>query len=398
MGYLNRYLLLLAFNVLNAVAFGAIVSVAAVNIADHSSPTNLIIYYAYTGLLSLALLLAEFRAPRLLSSQARFLFTYTGRGLLFTYFGCIVYTNTLYNVIACIYTVSLGVVYLVVAWVPVVPLQNGILYNWSRWCREGSEQFYGTEEGDARQEHPTGKSRPQQNTGPALHRYSSPPGQAPASVNAHAVRLSSQATAHELNPNYPAYVSAQSMVWPESPSELALNNDPGQLAISATERHKNESFVYGVSVETKQSDTTGDAYLDSIVNSSRFAREIMMDSEGDQVIVVRDAQAPVVARSSFGLAGELATGGTALVRPSSQASYAIPAQSTALHYTPSSPLARPYSPAAARISSPMPYHVFAPESRESLNENIIHISRALNVDDEEAYLEPTPSSFHHSPR
>ncbi|KAJ2480005.1 hypothetical protein IWW47_005984, partial [Coemansia sp. RSA 2052] len=212
MGYLNWYLLLLAFNVLNAVAFGAIVSVAAVNIADHSSPTNLIIYYAYTGLLSLALLLAEFRAPRLLSSQARFLFTYTGRGLLFTYFGCIVYTNTLYNVIACIYTVSLGVVYLVVAWVPVVPLQNGILYNWSRWCREGSEQFYGTEEGDARQEHPTGKTRPQQNTGPALHRYSSPPGQAPASVNTHAVRLSSQATAHELNPNYPAYVSAQSMV------------------------------------------------------------------------------------------------------------------------------------------------------------------------------------------
>ncbi|KAJ2884750.1 hypothetical protein IWW38_005392, partial [Coemansia aciculifera] len=271
MGYLNRYLLLLVLNVLNAVAFGAIVSVAVVNIVDHSSPTNLIIYYAYTGLLSLTLFLAEFRAPRLLSSQARFLFTYTGRGLLLTYFGCIVYTNTLYNVIACIYTVSLGVVYLVVAWVPFVPLQKGILYNWSRWCREGSEQFYDDEdEVDSQdQRRMDGKTRRQQNAGAALHHFGSPPGQAPESDNVRAMRLSSQATAHELNPRYPAYTSAQSMVWPESPTELAIsanpqanNNDMGHPAIAATERHKNESFVYGVSVETKQPDTTGDEYLD----------------------------------------------------------------------------------------------------------------------------------------
>ncbi|KAJ2742206.1 hypothetical protein GGI20_004649 [Coemansia sp. BCRC 34301] len=396
MGYLNRYLLLLAFNVLNAVAFGAIVSVAVVNIANHSSPTNLIIYYAYTGLLSLALLLAEFRAPRLLSSQARFLFTYTGRGLLLTYFGCIVYTNTLYNVVACIYTISLGVVYLVLAWVPVVPLQNSIIYNWSRWCCEGSEQFYGAEDGSASQDHGS-DTQHQRLAGKAQHQQDSV---APESVNAHVVRLSSQATAHELNPNYPAYVSAQSMVWPESPTELAISGDHvvGQPPVATTERHKNESFVYGVSVETKQSDTTGDAYLDSIVNSSRFAREVMMDSDSDQVIVVRDTQSSMVARSSFGLAGELATGGTALVRPNSQASFAASAQSPALHFIPGPPLTRPYSPAAGRISSPMPYHVFAPESRESLNENIVHISRALDVDDERAFLEPAPGPFHHSSR
>ncbi|KAJ2871233.1 hypothetical protein H4R27_005726 [Coemansia aciculifera] len=385
MGYLNRYLLLLAFNLLNAIAFGAIISVAAVNIADHSSPTNLIIYYAYTGLLSLALLVAEFRAPRLLNSQARFLFTYTGRGLLFTYFGCIVYTNTLYNVVACIYTVSLGVVYLVVAWVPVVPLQNGVLYNWSRWHCEGSEQFYGGEEGssednggDTRQI--GGKSRRRYETAVATHRYSSPPGPVAESVNALGVRLSSQATARELNPNYPAYVSAQSMVWPESPSELAISVDAlanNAVAQPPVAERQNESFVYGVSVETKQSNTTGDAYLDSIVNSSRFAREVM-DSENDnQVIVVRDGQSPAVVRSSFGLAGELAGNGT---RPYSQCG-------------PGSPLARPCS--AARISSPMPYHVFAPESRESLNENIGHVNRALN---DEEYLGPASNSFHHSPR
>ncbi|KAJ2061425.1 hypothetical protein GGI17_003106 [Coemansia sp. S146] len=345
MGYLNRYLLLLAFNLLNAIAFGAIISVAAVNIADHSSPTNLIIYYAYTGLLSLALLVAEFRAPRLLNSQA---------------------------------------LYLVVAWVPVVPLQNGVLYNWSRWHCEGSEQFYGAEEGpdeehggDTRQI--GGKSRRRYETAVATHRYSSPPGPVAESVSALGVRLSSQATAHELNPNYPAYVSAQSMVWPESPSELAISVDAlanNAVAQPPVTERQNESFVYGVSVGTKQSNTTGDAYLDSIVNSSRFAREVM-DSENDnQVIVVRDGQSPAVVRSSFGLAGEFAGNGT---RPYSQCG-------------PGSPLARPCS--AARISSPMPYHVFAPESRESLNENIGHIDRALN---DEEYLGPASNSFHHSP-
>ncbi|KAJ2556230.1 hypothetical protein EV175_002099, partial [Coemansia sp. RSA 1933] len=141
MGLLNRYLLLLVFNVLNVVAFGAIVSVAVINIVDHEAPTNLIIYYGYTGLLSLALLFSEIRVPRLLNAQARFLFTYTGRGILLTYFGCIVYTSSLYNVIACIFTVSLGVVYFVLAWVSFVPLHNGLLYNISRWRIEGTKQL-----------------------------------------------------------------------------------------------------------------------------------------------------------------------------------------------------------------------------------------------------------------
>ncbi|KAJ2487577.1 hypothetical protein IWW37_005174 [Coemansia sp. RSA 2050] len=378
MGYLNRYLLLLVFNLLNVIAFGAIVSVAAVNIADHTSPTNLIVYYAYTGLLSLALLVAEFRAPRLLNSQARFLFTYTGRGLLFTYFGCIVYTNTLYNVIACIYTVSLGVVYLVVAWVPVVPLQSGVLYNWSRWKCEGSEQFYGTEEG-ANEEHGSdtrigGKSRRRYEPNVTVRRYSSPPGPIAESVSALGVRLSSQATARELNPNYPAYVSTQSMAWPESPPDLAISVDAltnNAVAQPLAAERDNESFVYGMSVETKQPNTTGDAYLDSIVNSSRFARDVMDGENENQLIVVRNARSSVVAVSSLGLAGEVAGNVT---RPYSQSGRGSP---------------------LARISSPMPYHVFAPESRESLSENIGHINRALN---EEAYLDSAPSSFHHSLR
>ncbi|KAJ1727077.1 hypothetical protein LPJ61_004777, partial [Coemansia biformis] len=125
----NRYLLLLLFNVLNVAAFGAIVAVAVINVVDRAAPTNLLIYYGYTGLLSLVLLLSELRVPRLLHSQARFLFTYTGRGIVLTYFGCITYSDRTFNVFACIYAVSLGVVYFVVAWVPFVSTQHGLAYN-----------------------------------------------------------------------------------------------------------------------------------------------------------------------------------------------------------------------------------------------------------------------------
>ncbi|KAJ2474864.1 hypothetical protein EV174_005483, partial [Coemansia sp. RSA 2320] len=374
MGYFNRYLLLLVFNVLNAVAFGAVVSVAAVNIADHSSPTNLIIYYAYTGILSLALLVAEFRAPRLLNSQARFLFTYSGRGLIFTYFGCIVYTNTLYNVIACIYTVSLGVVYLVVAWLPCVPLQHGILYNWSRWCRVGSSQFYSADGTDTSQTRGSGGSsttRHQQlfvaDKTDRPHYFASPALVA-TMAHAHAEPIPLQATAHELNPNFPAYVSALSMEWPESPPDHAVSSAMAHPVAegSPAEQRKNESFIYGVTVATKQSNTTGDAYLDSIVNSSRFAREMMMEAESDdQVIVVRNEQQPIASPVSHGLAAELGPldNTHSLPRPCSQASLAT-------HNIPGAP--------HSRISSPMPYHVFAPQSRVSLNENILHVSRALN--------------------
>ncbi|KAJ2385432.1 hypothetical protein GGI05_004701, partial [Coemansia sp. RSA 2603] len=276
MGYINRYLLLLVFNVLNVAAFGLIVSVAVVNIVDRQSPTNLLIYHGYTGLLSLALLLSELRVPRLLKAQARFLFTYTGRGIVLTYFGCIVYRSKKFNTAACIFVVSLGVLYFVLAWVPFVPLQHGAMYNWNRWCNEGVKQFYGEgkkEEG--------GKGMDE---GGRIEEGTEGPGLQPASDHERGIDR-----------------SMQEMVWPESLPDMPAKGSPQQSAYSGYRGTTvNESFIYGLTTVTKRPQTTGDEYLDSIVNSSRFARDVMENS--DQSIVVREDSS--LARPYSGLASE----------------------------------------------------------------------------------------------
>ncbi|KAJ2726762.1 hypothetical protein GGI07_000273 [Coemansia sp. Benny D115] len=380
MGYLNRYLLLLVFNVLNIAAFLAIVSVAVVNIVHKESATNLLIYYGYTGVLSLALLLSEFRVPRLLNSQARFLFTYTGRGIVLTYFGCIVYTNRLYNIVACIYTVSLGVLYLVVAWLPFIPLQHGILYNWDRWCCEGAGQFYAEEKEDASGDTLASKGLLPEDTAGIPISDDLGGGRGGGLADVLNPRLSSQLTSRGLEPGYISYQATGSSVhWPDSIPEIASPEHPnspapaahGSPLANAGTVQQNESFVYGLTTRVKRPQTTGDEYLDSIVNSSQFARDILdEDEERSEAIVVRDTQ-------------------SALARPFSSGSKGLGADAT----DPINAASRPQSPMAPHpvvshsrpvssmlISSPIPYLVFAPESREALNDNILQVTQALDLD------------------
>ncbi|PIA15943.1 hypothetical protein COEREDRAFT_81645 [Coemansia reversa NRRL 1564] len=409
MGYLNQYLLLLLFNLLNVLAFGAIVSVAVINIVDHAAPTNLIIYYAYTGLLSLALLLSELRVPLLLNSQARFLFTYTGRGIVLTYFGCIVYTDKLFNVIACIFTVSLGVIYFVVAWMPFISMQHGLLYNWARWTTEGSTRLTANanERGQMHISNTDGSSLGRSHSlEKPLHTIGIDAGhvgetKAPECYTGSPERAIS---VHRLNPGYARHTSVQSTTWPESPNEestesTALGTD-GATVDANTRRQTNDSFVYGLTTETREPDTTGDPYLDSIINSSRFAHEIM-DNTDDNYIAVRS---PHGLSGSIGLSTELNSpihnGGGPPVGEIGRRSVTSLASTAPLVYLPNSSNHRPYTSAAvyhyqiastnnraiAPISPPMPYHVFAPASRESLFENIAHVSRALDNNSQDREL------------
>ncbi|KAJ2607270.1 hypothetical protein H4S08_004882 [Coemansia sp. RSA 1365] len=401
MGYLNQYLLLLVFNLLNVVAFGAIVSVAVINIVDHAAPTNLIIYYAYTGLLSLALLLSELRVPLLLNSQARFLFTYTGRGIVLTYFGCIVYTDKLFNVIACVFTVSLGVIYFVVAWMPFISMQHGLLYNWARWTTEGSTRHTANanERGQTHLSNIEGSSLGRSHS---LEKPLHTIGISEDNVGEtktpefYTGPLEQAVSVHRLNQGYARHTSVQSITWPESPTEERTESKAfgtaGAPVDAGIRRQTNDSFVYGLTTETREPDSTGDAYLDSIINSSRFAHEIM-DNTDDNYIAVRS---PHGLSGSMGLSTELGSpipnGTGPPVGEFGRRSVTSLASTAPLVYLPNSSNYRPYTSAAvhhhqiastnnraiAPISPPMPYHVFAPASRESLVENIAHVNRALN--------------------
>ncbi|KAJ1956778.1 hypothetical protein EC988_001166 [Linderina pennispora] len=339
---------------LNMLACAAIASVSVMNVIDHTSPTNLIIYQAYTGLLSLALLASEIRAPRFLNSQMRFLFTYGGRGLLYTYFGCIVYTNHLYNIIACVYTVTLGVAYLVLAWVPIIPLQHGLLYNWSHWCSEGAKQMY---ESSSKRTHRTRR-------GITNEQYDAPLlGTAMPGLNRSSNGSASQTT----------YFQERSVSFAKD-SDESSTLDQAASGNYTQQGEKRGSRIYGMSTRARRLSTTGDAYLDEIVNSSRFARD-MMDPSDSEYVVAGDSRHY---KSPSGLASRISDNSSPRTTISIPPAAAYTAEQPAL--TEQTYMSQPRDGMGTgnnRISSPLPYHLFAPESRESINNSLSQITREL---------------------
>ncbi|ORX68758.1 hypothetical protein DL89DRAFT_293956 [Linderina pennispora] len=277
------------------------------------------------------------RAPRFLNSQMRFLFTYGGRGLLYTYFGCIVYTNSLYNIIACVYTVTLGVAYLVLAWVSIIPLQHGLLYNWSHWCSEGAKQMY---ESSSKRTHRTRR-------GMTNEQYDAPLlGTAMPGLN-------------------------RVVKWVGQPDNVF----PGALGRKLhAAKGEAGSRIYGMSTRARRLSTTGDAYLDEIVNSSRFARD-MMDPSDSEYVVAGDSRHY---KSPSGLASRISDNSSPRTTISIPPAAAYAAEQPAL--TEQTYMSQPRDGMGTgnnRISSPLPYHLFAPESREFINNSLSQITREL---------------------
>ncbi|KAJ1978144.1 hypothetical protein H4R34_003310, partial [Dimargaris verticillata] len=140
--YWNIYGLFLLLNLLNLIVCGLVIAVASINITD--SPTNVIIYNAYTGCLCLLLAVAEIRIPAFIETNLRFLCTYRGRGLLYTFFGCLVYSSNLFNIAACVFIVTIGIAYFIISWVPLAPPRFGIVDNWRAWTMQGTRNLYRT--------------------------------------------------------------------------------------------------------------------------------------------------------------------------------------------------------------------------------------------------------------
>ncbi|KAJ1912097.1 hypothetical protein IWQ60_009823 [Tieghemiomyces parasiticus] len=138
--YFNIYGLFLFFNLLNLAVYGLVIAVACKNVIH--SATNVIIYNSYTGSLCLLLLFAEFRLPSFVHEYLKFLCTYRGRGLLYTFFGCLVYAPSTFNIVACILVVSVGVAFFLLSWVPMAPPSFGLLDNWRAWTYQGTRNLY----------------------------------------------------------------------------------------------------------------------------------------------------------------------------------------------------------------------------------------------------------------
>ncbi|KAJ1655394.1 hypothetical protein IWQ61_004856 [Dispira simplex] len=138
--YLNIYGLFLCFNLLSLGVLGLVIATACQNIT--SSPTNVIIYNAYTGCLCLLLFVAEFHLPRFVHKYLLFLCTYRGRGLLYTFLGCLVYAAHPFNIAACIVVVTVGVFFFIISWVRFPSPSFGIIANWRAWSHQGIRDLY----------------------------------------------------------------------------------------------------------------------------------------------------------------------------------------------------------------------------------------------------------------
>jgi len=120
----NLYILSLIFNVLNLSVYGLILAASVLKFLILEQ--NVIVITSFSGVASLFLVFSEFYISQMIYDYFRFLVTFRGRGGLLLILGFIVFEKTnLFNVIATYYTVSIGLLYVVISFVPhLLPLND----------------------------------------------------------------------------------------------------------------------------------------------------------------------------------------------------------------------------------------------------------------------------------
>ncbi|KAJ2959454.1 hypothetical protein NQZ79_g5093 [Umbelopsis isabellina] len=85
------------------------------------------------------LILNEIRTPVFVSENFRFLGLNLGRGLLFLFFGCVILDTVSFNIIVGILSWTVGLLYMIISFVPNIPHPNALIINWQTWKEFSSE-------------------------------------------------------------------------------------------------------------------------------------------------------------------------------------------------------------------------------------------------------------------
>ncbi|PWA03722.1 hypothetical protein BB558_000103 [Smittium angustum] len=145
--YLDYNLLLFFMNILNILVCMMLGSVGLSNLISRELPTSTLVYNFYIIMISLALIVCEFKPPLFLAVNMKFLLTYRGRGLFYIFFGCLVYTRKTYNIVVCFFVEIMGVLFFVLSWVDLASPQYGIMYNYNAYIKNSSLQSKNSETG-----------------------------------------------------------------------------------------------------------------------------------------------------------------------------------------------------------------------------------------------------------
>ncbi|KAK3806640.1 MAG: COPI associated protein-domain-containing protein [Benniella sp.] len=120
----------LFINALNIVLYLTILVAACLNIAE--APINFIILNVFAASIACLLVVSEVRLPRLTYEYFRFLCTYRGRGMTYLFFGCLVVSKTPFNLYGGIIVVCMGLAFLMLSYVKLVPPLDGLLLNYKK--------------------------------------------------------------------------------------------------------------------------------------------------------------------------------------------------------------------------------------------------------------------------
>ncbi|KAI8340605.1 COPI associated protein-domain-containing protein [Chlamydoabsidia padenii] len=124
-------ILTLTFNCMNIVLY--LLVIAAVIYKCLSADFSQIMIGIYGGIIAAALIVNEIKPSDLSIVYFRFVSIYSGRGILFIFFGCIVLDTSVLNIIAGTLCLVFGCMYIILSFVSNFPPPNAMIINWQNW-------------------------------------------------------------------------------------------------------------------------------------------------------------------------------------------------------------------------------------------------------------------------
>ncbi|ORZ16925.1 COPI associated protein-domain-containing protein [Absidia repens] len=124
-------ILILTLNCINISLY--LLVIAAVTVKCLHANFSQIMVGIYGGVVSAALVVNEIKPLEISLVYFRFVSIYSGRGMIFIFFGCIVLDVSVLNIIAGTLCLVFGCIYIILSFVPNFPPPNAMIINWQNW-------------------------------------------------------------------------------------------------------------------------------------------------------------------------------------------------------------------------------------------------------------------------
>ncbi|KAI9306050.1 COPI associated protein-domain-containing protein [Cunninghamella echinulata] len=124
-------ILTLALNCTNIALY--LLVITAVIYKSINANFSQVVIAIYGGVMAIALIINEVKPVNLFMEYFRFLSLYSGRGLIFIFFGCIALDSGVLNIISATIFFVFGCLFIILQYVPSFPPPIAMSINWQNW-------------------------------------------------------------------------------------------------------------------------------------------------------------------------------------------------------------------------------------------------------------------------